>query len=294
MVAQRQVAVVVDSSACLPASLIEQWLITVVPHTLIVDGAAFRDGVDIDAAEFYRMLRQGQKRVSTSAPNPGAFQEAFMQARSVACDVLCIVVAARFSAAYDAALAASTAACRAVEGLRVHVLDSGTAAGAEALLALECAREAASGASLETVVERAERTAPHLRVLGTLNDFTYMRASGRVGWFASSAASALRINPVFELHQGEPVVLAKPRSRQRAIDRMLAYMGQVAEGRPLDVNIMEADTASEAAFLRTAIEGQFECRELLVSQMTPVIGAHTGPGLLGVAFRVVGGLFSPD
>ena len=138
---------------------------------------------------------------------------------------------------------------------------------------------------MDMIVQRAGQTIPHLRLLGTLNDITHLRASGRVGWLASSAASALRINPVFELHQGVPYVLTKPRSRPRAIARMLDYMRQMVGSNRLDVNVMEADTPVEADKLREAIETQFDCRKLLISQMTPVIGAHTGPGLLGVAFR---------
>ncbi len=289
MVTQRQVAVVTDSSACLPADLVEQLQITVVPHTVIVDGAVLRDGVDIDAAEFYRLLRQGAKEVTTSAPSPKSFEEGFTRANSFASDVLCIVVASQFSAAYAAAQVARSNIIRTVPGLRVHVLDSRTAAGAAGLLVLEAAEEAAAGASTDTIVQRAEQTIPHLRLLGTLNDLTHLRASGRVGWLASSAASALRINPVFELHQGVPYILAKPRSRPRAIARMLDYMRQMIGCNCLDVNVMEADTPAEAAKLREAIEAQFDCRRLLISQMTPVIGAHTGPGLLGVAFRTAKG-----
>ena len=288
MVAQRQVAVVVDSSACLPTSLVEQWQIKVVPQTLIIDGAVLRDGVDIKAAEFYQLLRQGYKSVTTSAPNPRAFQEAFTSSHTIAPDVLCIVVASRLSAAYAAAQVARTNACRAIPGLRVHILDSRTAAGACALLTLKAAQEAFWGLSLDTIVKRAKQTIPQLRLLATLSDLGYLRASGRVGWLATSAASALRINPVFELREGEPSVLAKPRSRARAIAQIVEQMRKTVGNGPVDVNIMEADTASEAEALRQTIEAQFNCRELFISQMTPVIGAHTGPGVLGVAFRVAG------
>ena len=285
MVAQRQVAVVVDSSACLPTAMVDEWQVTVVPHTLMIDDAILRDGVDIDPAQFYKLQRQGLKAVTTSAPSPRAFHEAFTHAHSTAPDILCIVVASRLSAAYDAAQVARTTASRAIPSLRVHVLDSCTAAGAAALLALDAARQACYGLSLDAIVQSAERTIPHLRLLATLNDLSYLRASGRVGRLAFSAASALHINPVFELRQGEPLVLTKPRSRARAIVQMVDHMRTITGNSTLRVNIMEADTASEADALRHAIGAQFNCRDLFISQMTPVIGAHTGPGLLGVAFH---------
>ena len=124
MVAQRQVAVVVDSSACLPTAMVDEWQVTVVPHTLMIDDAILRDGVDIDPAQFYKLQRQGLKAVTTSAPSPRAFHEAFTHAHSTAPDILCIVVASRLSAAYDAAQVARTTASRAIPSLRVHVLDS--------------------------------------------------------------------------------------------------------------------------------------------------------------------------
>ena len=133
-------------------------------------------------------------------------------------------------------------------------------------------------------MERAEHAIPRLRLLATLDDLSYLRASGRVSWLGYSAASALRINPVFELRQGEPHLLAKPRSRARAINCMIEQMRTMAGDARIHVNIMEADAATEAESLLQEIEAHFDCRDIFISQMTPVIGAHTGPGLLGVAF----------
>ena len=279
-----QVAIVVDSSACLPACLVEQWKITVVPHTLIIDGVPLQDGVDIQPTDFYRLLRLGQKDVTTSAPNSNAFLQALTSAHELAPDVLCIVVASRFSAAYETAKVAAVTACQSTPGLRVHVMDSRTAAGACALLALDAAQAANSGLPLDFIVQRAEHAIPRLRLLATLDDLSYLRASGRVSWLGYSAASALRINPVFELRQGEPHLLAKPRSRARAINCMIEQMRTMAGDARIHVNIMEADAATDAESLLQEIEAHYDCRDIFVSQMTPVIGAHTGPGLLGVAF----------
>ena len=288
MVSQHQIAVVTDSSASLPAYLAQRWNIGIVPHTLIVDNQPFRDQIDIQSAEFYRLLRKGGRQVSTAAPEPSAFLKAFADAYETAPEVLCIVIASRYSATYSIAQAAKQSAREALPGLQIHILDSLTAAGALGLLVLETARAASSGLAPASVLQLAERTIPSLHLLATLSDLGYLRASGRVSRVVSSAASVLHINPVFELRQGMPCLLARPHSRRRAIAQMLTYARQIGDGNPLHVNIMEADEAVAAEALRKAIEAELDCRELFVSEMTPVIGAHTGPGLLGIAFRISG------
>ena len=219
MVDQRQVtpqvAIVVDSSACLPACLVEQWKITVVPHTLIIDGVPLQDGVDIQPTDFYRLLRLGQKDVTTSAPNSNAFLQALTSAHELAPDVLCIVVASRFSAAYETAKVAAVTACQSTPGLRVHVMDSRTAAGACALLALDAAQAANSGLPLDFIVQRAEHAIPGLRLLATLDDLSYLRASGRVSWLG--------------LFRG---LCAAHQPRVRAAPRRTPPVGQAPQPRP--------------------------------------------------------------
>ena len=283
MVARRQVAIVVDSGACLPPGIAEEGRVQVVPHTLIIDGVALRDGVDVGPAEFHRLLEQGRATIATSAPSPGDFLRGFEAAGELAPEVLCIVVASRFSAACAAAESARLEARRSLPGLRIEVMDSHTAAGAAGLLALEAAQAAEAGLGLRGVVERAERVRGRLRLLATVDDLSYLRRSGRVGWLGFSAGWALSIRPVFELREGEPRLLARPRSRSRAIASMLEHMRTMADGAPVYVNVMGA--GDEAESLRREVESQFECRAAFVSRAPSVIGAHTGPSLLGVAFH---------
>ena len=284
MVTQRQVAIVVDSGACLPAYLVECWQITVVPHILVIEGVPLRDGLDITPEAFYRLLREGRETPTTSAPSPAAFLEAYAAAGQIAPHILCIVVAMGFSASYDAALAASEEAKDALPGMRIDLLDSRAAAGATGLLALSAAQAAAAGDDLEQVVQKAKQIIPRLRLLATLDSLRYLSRSGRVSRLQAWAGSTLGIKPIFELRDGQPKLLEKPRSRRQALGRLLWNMRTAASDGPLYVNVMEADAAIEAEWLRDRVDAEFDCREIFVSQFTPVMGAHTGPGLLGVAF----------
>ena len=284
MVAKRQVAVVVDSSSCLPPQVLHRWQIFVAPHQLVIGPSSYRDGIDITPAQFYRLLRNGHGKISTSSPEPAAFLQAFESASKRADSVLCITISTRFSTTYDAARMACEEARNALPNLQIRVLDSRVAAGAAGFVALEAARAAAQGYDLESATCRAREIVPRVRLLAVLDSLGYLAQSGKVARAKLWAGSALGIKPLFELGQEEPRLVARPRSRARAMDQLVEAIKSRAGDRPVHVNVMEADVPTEAEELRQRVEKEFHCRELFISQFTPVMGVHTGPGLLGLAF----------
>ena len=283
MVHQRQVAVAVDSSCCLPRNLLDRWGIHVVPHELIIQERSYRDGVDIDPAEFYRLLQANNHVPTTSSPKPAAFLEAFRRAGSEADSVVCVTLSAGFSATYQSARSAAIMA--EAEGTHVVVVDSGAAAGAAGLMALEAARTAQSGGSTEDVVSRVEDLIPRVNLLAFLDTLYYLRRSGRVPLVAAWASSLLGIKPLTELKHGKARLLGKPRTRARATERLLAVMRDRVGDAEAHVNVMHAKAAEDAQALGHQVESEFNCREVFISEFTPVMGAHLGPGLLGVAFH---------
>ena len=285
MVLQHDVAVVVDSSSCLPADLLRKWNITVVPHELIIDRRSFRDGVDIRPDEFYRLLSQGDhSTLSTAAPQPGRFLEGFLTAGERAPNVLCLTLSAEFSATYRSACAAVELANGRLSNTRVQVIDSRAAAGGSGLIALAAARWAAMGLGLDQVVTRVKHLVPRVNLLAFLDTLRYLSRSGRVRKIDAWAGALLSIKPLTELRLGEARMLEKPRSRPKATQRLLDIMGQRVGRKPVIVNVMEADAVQDSQALSQRIRSDFNCRELFNSQFTPVMGLHTGPGLLGVAF----------
>jgi len=276
--------VVVDSSCCLPSEVVQQWGIIVTPHELIIDGKPFRDGIDIHPHEFYQLLKGNQATLSTAAPRPQRFLEAFKEASQRAPNVLCLTLSASFSATYQFACAAVQLANGVSSRARVEVIDSRAAAGASGLIALAAAQQAAAGYNLDQVIHHVNDLIPKVNLIAFLDTLYYLGRSGRVGKVQAWTGSMLGFKPVTELKLGQARMLAKPRSRSRAIEQLMEIMRQRVGQSPVRVNVMEADAPEDALALSQRIQAQFSCRELFVSQFTPVMGAHTGPGLLGVAF----------
>lgn len=280
---------VVDSSSCLPPELLRKWNITVVPHELIVGRSFFRDGVDIQADEFYRLLSQGDNLdLSTAAPQPGHFLEGFLAAGERAPNVLCLTLPAEFSATYRSACAAVELAGEKLSSARVKVVDSRAAAGGSGLIALAAARWASMGLGLDQIVALVKQLIPRVNLLAFLDTLRYLRRSGRISKIDAWAGALLSIKPITELRLGEARMLEKPRSRAKATQRLVDIMRQRIGEKPVVVNVMEADATEDAQALSQRIKSEFNCREFFNSQFTPVMGLHTGPGLLGVAFYVDG------
>jgi len=139
---------------------------------------------------------------------------------------------------------------------------------------------------LDQVISKVNRLIPRVNLIAFLDTLAYLGRGGRVRKFEAWAGSLLSIKPLTELRLGEARMLERPRSRAKATERLLDIMRQRVGPRPVLVNVMEAAAVKDAQALSIRIQADFNCRELFISQFTPVMGLHTGPGLLGTAFYV--------
>ena len=281
----RKVAIVTDSSACIPDELVAEYGIEVVPMSVILEGKTYRDGIDLSHAEFYARLREAKDLPTTAHSSPGAYLEAYQRASHRAASVLCITISQVFSGQYNSARIARELAGSALPGVAVTVLDCGTAAAAQGFVVLAAARAAASGRSLAEVTEAARGLARRVRLLAMVADLNYLVRGGHAPKIAAMASSLFRIKPLFTLSDGEARPAANARTTGGAIKRLLTIMKrQSVKGQPLHVAVMHADARSDALTLKERIAAQFDCAELWTTEFTPVMGAHIGPGLIGVAF----------
>ena len=284
MVCGHDVTVVVDSSSCLPPDLVCKWNITVVPHQLLINGRSYRDGVDLHPSDFYQMLREHRVVSTTAAPSPQEFLNTFLSAGEMTSNILCLTLSANLSVAYNSALTAMEQAGERLSHCAIKVIDSQAAAGASGLIALAAARWAKQGHTLERVEAGVTSLMPKVNLLAVLDTFYYLHRSGRVSFVKAWTGSLLGVKPLTELKQGKAFMLERPRGRLAAIGRVVDIMRQRVGETPIMVNVMEADAADDAQMMLQHIQRGLNCRESITSQFTPVMGSHTGPGVLGVAF----------
>ncbi len=279
------VAVVTDSSACLPADLLEKYGIIVVPLSFLLGGELYRDG-ELPPAEFYRRLETARGPIATNAPAPGEFIEAFRKARDRGAEaVLCLTLASSFSGTHSSAVNAARMARTELPGLAIRVVDSGAVAMAHGFAVLAAARAAAAGGGLEEAVAAAREAAGRAQMVGALETMRYLARGGRVPWIVHWAASLLRIKPVLAFTGGRVRAVARARTMARAMDRMLEYMAaHLKPGEPVCAAVMQAGAPGLAQDLARRVEARFAPAQLLVTEFTSVMGIHTGPGFVGLAF----------
>ena len=281
---ENRVAIVVDSAASLPAGAETDPQLYVVPMRVTIEGRTYLDGRDLAPSTFYRMQKGMKGMPTTSAPSPASFLDSFRAAAESASSILCLTVSPRFSSSYDSAGTAVQEAKEAVPLARIAVLDTESAAGGEGLIAMEEWRAAHHGAGLEEVTEAARSIISKVSLLAFLDTLYYVWKGGRVPRLAYASTSILRIKPLWELYRGEIRNMARPRTTLRATKRLLRLMRQRVGHESVHAAVLHADAAEAAEQLRQTVDSEFQCEELFTSEFSPVMGAHTGPGLLGIAF----------
>lgn len=275
-----KVAVVTDSVANLPSELVERYAITVIPLLVAFGQEVFRDGVDMTPDQFYRRLREDKHLPTTSTPSMGDFLTLFYRLAGEAEAVACIHLAREFSGT----VAIAEEVGQAFKETPVRIVDSRNAAMAEGFVVLEAARVAAEGGDLAAVVARARDMIPRVNLVVTLDTLEYLYRGGRIGQAARLMGSALQFKPVLSVENGAVDPLERPRTQAKAVRRILEIMAARVRERPVHAAVVHADALDKAERLRQEVASRFNCRELYVTDLTPVMGTHAGPGVLGMAW----------
>ena len=279
-----RVAIVTDTTACVPRALAAELGIEVLPLFLVFGDSVYQDGMSGRSAEFYEALRTAARPPTTAAPAPSDYAEAYLRAGEHAEAVLCITVSRQFSAMQEAALQGVGLAREQRPSLNVRVLDSGAAAMAQGFVVLAAARAAAAGAGIEDVVRSADELKPRVQLLVVLDTLTYLARSGRVPRLVVWASSPLQVKPIVSYQRGayRPVTIV--RTMRRAVDRLFQELSRRGRGGALHVCVHHTNVPDRADELLGRVRLSLQPKELFTAEFTQVMGAHTGPGLLGFAF----------
>lgn len=276
-----KVSVVTGSTACIPKGFVAEYGISVIPFYLIIGDDSYRDGIDITTEAFYKALEANHSNVSTSTASIGSYMEMFEDLLKKSEDVLCVTLAAEMSGEYNTA---ASAAEKLGTG-RVKILDSRTAATGQGQVAMEAAKAAKRGDDISAVLSLAEEVAGKVKVYAMIESFEYLKRSGRVSAASAFAADTLNIKPIFQFTEGEAKPVAKPRSKKRALERVVKIAAETYKKRgPLDLAVFHVMAEDEALFLEERIRLVAECKSSFIAHFTPVMGKHTGPGLVGASF----------
>ncbi|MGW0186618.1 DegV family protein [Streptomyces sp. NPDC003362] len=274
----RHVAIVTDSTAYLPPRTTERHGITTVPLTVVLGGRALEEGTEISTRSLAQAL-QKRRPVTTSRPSPELFAETYRKvAASGATGIVSLHLSAELSGTYDAAVLAAKEA-----PVPVRVVDTGMIAMALGFCAVAAAEAAETGGTVDDAVTAAEKRAADTSAYFYVDTLEYLRRGGRIGAAQALFGSALAVKPLLQLDDGRIGPLEKVRTASRAIARLEEIVAERAGAAPVDIavhHLAAADRASALAErLRARVPG---LAELHVSEVGAVIGAHTGPGLLGV------------
>jgi DegV family protein with EDD domain len=268
------VTIVTDSAAAPPAALVERHGIAVVPLQLTVDGVAYLEGEQPDD------IFDGFHDISTSGPAPGQWAAAISERASDE-GVVVLTIASAMSSTYQAAVLGAEG-----HDVPVRVIDTGTAAGAEALVVLAATSAAAEGQDLDAVAAAARVAATQVRLVATVPSLDHLVRSGRVPEVAGLAGRWLNVSPLFEFRDGTARALRPALSRHAAVERMVSRLHRNrTEGAQLHVAAIHSQAEQEARLLLERASTGAAPVTALVGEFNAVMVTHTGPGLLGLAWR---------
>jgi DegV family protein with EDD domain len=275
------IKVVTDSACDLTPSMADSADVRVVPLAIRFGSEELIDRDELSIKEFWDRVITGPHMPETAAPSPGAFRQAYIDAAEAGADgVVCITLSSGLSATFQAA---TTAAADLPVPMPVTVVDSRSATMGEGLMVLAASDMAHDGQSLEDIVTEVESLRDRTHVYGVLGSLDFLKKGGRIGGAAHLMGSLLSIKPVIEIRGGVVEVESKQRTRSRALQYLA---GKALQAGPLERLAVANGVAGDIDELRALLEPAHSEHEMVMSDLGPVIGAHAGPGTVGVCFQV--------
>ena len=281
-----QVAIVTDSTACIPQSMLDEFDIHWLPYYIHRGEETLRDMVTIKPAEFYSWLPTAAELPHTAIPGPGEYLAMYKKlAAEGISQIASIHMTSKGSGAFQAAQTAKGMLKQALPDIVIEVLDTLNVSMCHGWMVIEAAREAVRGASLNRVAERVSELVPVTRMLQTADTLKYLYMGGRIGKAQHLAGSLLNIKPIISMEDGIIVSLGTARSRKRAyemmVDRIESFVGSNAK---IKIAYVHAAALEEAEKIRDQVESRFTPVETIFTELSPALGVHTGPGTAGLCF----------
>ena len=275
------IAIVTDSTAYLPKEIIEKYNIHVVPLSVNFKNKTFKEGFDISTKDFYEKIAVMEELPTTSQPAIGEF---FVLYEELAKDHN-EAIAIHLSSGISGTLNTSRTAGNMVENIEVEVIDSKIACYGLGFMVIEAAKLAGEGKSVAEIKDRIEYLVENMRGYFIVDDLSYLHKGGRLNAAEYLIGSMLKIKPIIYFNDKVLEPFEKVRTKKKAIERILQLLHQDAKaGAPIQLSVVHANVEEEANELLEMIQKEYPNVEGNISDFGPVIGAHTGPGTLGMVW----------
>jgi DegV family protein with EDD domain len=280
----QKIAIITDTDSSLPKDLAEKMGIHQVPITIHFGSESFTSGLDIDDQSVFVKIDQLKKLPTTSAPAPGVFAEAYQAAFSAGADaVICICVSSKVSATYGSAVTARDM----FPQRDITVVDSLNLTMGQGFMALAAAEAARAGAGKDEILALIAETGSQVHCYAMLPTLKYLAMSGRVGKLAAGMADTLNIKPILTIKDGKLDLLERVRTRNKAIERMLALTQAAVNGKKIArAAVIHVGNPQGAEEVRQQLCAMIACPEsTLVTEIGPGMSVHTGAGVVGVVVQ---------
>jgi DegV family protein with EDD domain len=277
----KKVSVISDSSAYIPKSAMAGLQIPVIPLWLLWDGENLRDGVDIHPSTFYPRLRASQTLPTSSQPTVSEFVDFYKRVARDSDSIVSVLVSSKISGTVDNARAAVDQ----LPEFDIRIVDSYNSSMGLGHVVLAAARMAAEGKTVDEVVEAAEKMRQKINFIFVVDTLEYLHKGGRIGGAKRIFGSALRVKPLLEFRSGQIEPIEQVRTKHKAYDRLLEIASERLAGRALhEATITDIDNPGDGDRVARMVIERFNPKRIHRSEVSPVVGTHTGPGTIGFAF----------
>jgi len=278
-----KIAFVTDSTAYLPPELCQQHNITVTPQVLIWGEQTYNDGIDIRPEEYYARLKDAKVIPSTSQVPIPVMQSAFQGLVDQGYEVIGVFISSKLSGTMQSAIQGREMLGTAAE--KVTVIDSQSTAMAMGFQVLTAARAAQAGASLKECLALVEQAREKTGVFFAVDTLEFLHRGGRIGGAQRFIGTALNMKPVLAIQDGRVEPMERIRTKGKALERVIELVSEQVKGRAnIRLATLHANAADEARAVLDKASQQVGAVESIQTAVSPVVGTHTGPGTIGLAY----------
>jgi len=283
-----EVAVLTDSCASIPESLLECLHIHTVAYYVHRGQEVLRDLVTIQREEFVRWLMTARFLPTTASPSPGDYFDAYRQlANQGKKEILSLQMSSKVSGGFQAATVAQTMMQDEFPDVRIEVVDTQNVALCQGWMVIEAARGALAGLSLDRLVDTAKRLIPISRMIQTADTLKYLYMGGRIGKAQELLGSLLNFKPLIGIEEGVIVPLGRVRSRGQAYQQMADMVAETVGKGKAKIAYVHVGAKCEVEKLRELVEAKGNVLESFIGELSPALAVHSGPGTTGLCYYPV-------